>query len=68
MCKCLGDEEEPSPSIGEVIVLLTGDALFGKASDREAGLVIFFISFFMSYIWPVTSRMKTVLACRTKRW
>lgn len=50
-------------SVDDVMVLLTGDALFGKGKDREAGLVIFF----MSYIRPVRSLMKNVLACRTKR-
>lgn len=64
MCKCLGEGEELSPSVGNVILLLTGDALFGKANDREAGLAIFF----MSYIGPVTSLTKNALACRTKGW
>lgn len=63
MCICLGDGEEPPPFVGEVNVLLTGDALLGKGSDKEAGLVIFFIS----YIKLVTSLIKTVLACGTNR-
>ena len=44
MCKCLGDSEEPSPSMGDVIVLVTGDAFLGMASDKETGLTIFFMS------------------------
>lgn len=59
---CLGDGEEP-PSVEDMILLLTGDALFGKAKDKEAGLAIFF----MSYIRVVMSLKQTVLACRTKR-
>lgn len=43
MCKCLGEDNERSPSIGDVIVLLTGDICFGMASDREAGLFVFFM-------------------------
>ncbi len=61
MCKCLGDGNDP-PSVGDVIALLTGDALFGKASDRDTGLTIFF----MSYTRVTTSLMKPVLAYRTK--
>ena len=63
MCICLGGEES-SPSTGDVIVLLTGDACFGIASDKEAGLTIFF----MSYIGLISGLMKTVLASGTKRW
>lgn len=63
MCKCLGEGKELPPSVGEVMLLLTGDALFGKANDREAGLAIFF----MSYLVLGTSLMKDVLAYRTKR-
>ena len=60
MCKRLSDP----PSMGDVILLLAGDALLGKASDSEAGLVIFF----MSYIRPVKRLIKNILPCRTKRW
>ena len=41
VCKSLGD----APSVGDVIVLLAGDDLIGIASDREAGLVIFVMSY-----------------------
>ena len=61
---CSGDGEETSASLDDMVALPTGEALFGKASDREAGLTIFF----MSYIRLVTTFMQTVLACRTKRW
>ena len=64
MCKSLGDGEELPPSMGDVMLLLTGDALFGKASDKEAGLAIFF----MSYIGPVMSLIKNVLTGRTKKY
>lgn len=63
MCKCLGDGEVLPSSVGDVMLLLTGDVCFGKASDRDAGLAIFF----MSYMGPLMSLMKNVLACRTKR-
>ena len=39
--ECCGDPL----SVGDVIVLLAGDALIGTASDREAGLVIFVMSY-----------------------
>lgn len=42
VCKCLGDGKEPPLSVGDLTVLLAGNALFGMASDREAGLAIFF--------------------------
>ena len=41
VCKCPGDPL----SVGDVIVLLAGDDLIGIASDREAGLVIFIMSY-----------------------
>ena len=59
-----GDGEESPASLDDMVALPTGEALFGKASDREAGLTIFF----MSYIRLVTTFMQIVLACRTKRW
>ena len=58
MCDCLGEGKERSPSVGDVIVLLTGDTCFGMASDRDAGLTIFF---FMSYTRLITGFMKAVL-------
>ena len=63
MCKFPGDGEGPLRSVGDVIVLLAGDALLCKGSDREAGLVIFFIS----YIKMVTGLIRTVLVFRTKK-
>ena len=64
MCKCLGEGEQRSPSVGDVIALLTGDTRFGMASDREAGLTIFF----MSYTRLLIGLMKNVLFCGTKEW